>query len=82
LDYLIIDTPPGTSDEHLSLVTYLEKAGLDGCIIITTPQDVSCLDVRREINFCKKVGIKILGLVENMSGILFHINIRICLSKM
>lgn len=68
LDYLVIDTPPGTSDEHITVVQYLKNAGLDGAVIITTPQDVSCIDVRREISFCKKVGIPILGLVENMSG--------------
>jgi Mrp family chromosome partitioning ATPase len=68
LDYLIIDTPPGTSDEHITVVQYLKDAGLDGAIIITTPQDVACIDVRREISFCKKVGIPIIGLVENMSG--------------
>jgi Mrp family chromosome partitioning ATPase len=68
LDYLVIDSPPGTSDEHITIVQYLKNAGLDGAIIITTPQDVACIDVRREINFCKKVGIPILGLVENMSG--------------
>lgn len=68
LDYLVIDTPPGTSDEHITVGQYLRNAGLDGAIVITTPQDVSCIDVRREISFCKKVGIPILGLVENMSG--------------
>jgi Mrp family chromosome partitioning ATPase len=68
LDYLVVDTPPGTSDEHLSIVTYLKNADLDGAIVITTPQDVACIDVRREINFCKKVGIPVLGIVENMSG--------------
>jgi MinD superfamily P-loop ATPase len=49
-------------------VTYLKDAGLDGAILITTPQDVACADVRREINFCLKTGIPILGIVENMSG--------------
>jgi Mrp family chromosome partitioning ATPase len=68
VDYLIVDTPPGTTDEHLSLVTYLKDAGLDGAVIVTTPQDVACIDVRREINFCIKVGIPIIGIVENMSG--------------
>ncbi|KAL9649931.1 hypothetical protein ABK040_008668 [Willaertia magna] len=68
LDYLIIDTPPGTSDEHLTICNYLKHTNLDGAIIVTTPQDVSCNDVKREINFCRKVGIPILGLVENMNG--------------
>lgn len=68
LDYLLIDTPPGTSDEHLSIVQYLKVSGIDGAILITTPQEVALQDVRREIDFCRKVGVKILGIVENMSG--------------
>lgn len=68
LDYMIIDTPPGTSDEHLSIVQYLQECGIDGAIIITTPQEVALLDVRKEINFCKKLSINIIGVVENMSG--------------
>ena len=68
LDYLLVDTPPGTSDEHLSIVQYLKESGIDGAVLITTPQEVALQDVRREINFCRKVGIRILGLVENMSG--------------
>ena len=68
LDYLIVDTPPGTSDEHLSIVTYLSDAGIDGAILVTTPQEVALQDVRKEINFCRLTGIKILGVIENMSG--------------
>ncbi|KAI8996581.1 P-loop containing nucleoside triphosphate hydrolase protein [Trametes punicea] len=68
LDYLIIDTPPGTSDEHLSIVQYLKESGIDGAVVITTPQEVALQDVRREIDFCRKVGIRVLGLVENMAG--------------
>ncbi|KAF2893042.1 hypothetical protein ILUMI_13136 [Ignelater luminosus] len=67
LDYLLIDTPPGTSDEHLSAATYLAKANLTGAILVTTPQEVALLDVRKEIDFCHKVNIKILGVIENMS---------------
>ncbi|KAK9880769.1 hypothetical protein WA026_013090 [Henosepilachna vigintioctopunctata] len=67
LDYLLIDTPPGTSDEHLSLSTYLSQADLTGALIITTPQEIALLDVRKEIDFCRKVNINILGVVENMS---------------
>lgn len=67
LDYLLIDTPPGTSDEHLSAATYLSKAGLTGAVIVTTPQEVALLDVRKEIDFCRKVNINILGVVENMA---------------
>ncbi|XP_062444300.1 cytosolic Fe-S cluster assembly factor NUBP1 isoform X2 [Rhea pennata] len=68
IDYLIIDTPPGTSDEHLSIVQYLSAAHIDGAVIITTPQEVSLQDVRKEINFCHKVKLPIIGVVENMSG--------------
>jgi len=68
LDYLIIDTPPGTSDEHLSVVNYLKDTNPDGAVIVTTPQEVALLDVRKEINFCKKVGLPIIGIIENMSG--------------
>jgi Mrp family chromosome partitioning ATPase len=68
LDVLVIDTPPGTSDEHISIAQYLKQTKIDGAVIITTPQEVSLMDVRKEINFCKKVGIPIIGVVENMSG--------------
>jgi Mrp family chromosome partitioning ATPase len=68
LDYMVIDTPPGTSDEHLSIVQYLKETGIDGAVLVTTPQEVALQDVRKEIDFCRKVGIPILGLVENMSG--------------
>ncbi|CRK86753.1 CLUMA_CG000585, isoform A [Clunio marinus] len=68
LDYLVIDTPPGTSDEHLSATTYL--AGTDGSwgtVLVTTPQEVSLLDVRKQITFCKKMKVPIVGIIENMS---------------
>ncbi|KAJ3089768.1 Nucleotide-binding protein 2, partial [Quaeritorhiza haematococci] len=68
LDYLIIDTPPGTSDEHISVVEFLRECNPDGAVVVTTPQAVSLSDVRKELNFCKKVQIPILGVVENMSG--------------
>eukprot|EP00047_Mylnosiga_fluctuans_P019256 m.80634 g.80634 ORF g.80634 m.80634 type:complete len:321 (+) comp8050_c0_seq1:37-999(+) len=68
LDYLVVDTPPGTSDEHLSVVQYLQTAGITGAVVVTTPQEVSLLDVRKEITFCKKVGVPIIGVIENMSG--------------
>ncbi|KAK7854226.1 cytosolic fe-s cluster assembly factor nbp35 [Quercus suber] len=69
LDFLVVDAPPGTSDEHISIVQCLGATGIDGAIIVTTPQQVSLIDVRKEINFCKKVGVKVLGVVENMSGL-------------
>ena len=68
LDFLLIDTPPGTGDEHLSIVQFMAEAKLDGAVIVTTPQDVAILDVKKEISFCKKVGLPILGIVENMSA--------------
>ncbi|KAH8379821.1 hypothetical protein KR009_007430 [Drosophila setifemur] len=68
LDYLIIDTPPGTSDEHITVMECLKEVGCNGAIIVTTPQGVALDDVRKEITFCKKTGIRMLGLIENMSG--------------
>ena len=68
LDYLLVDTPPGTSDEHLSVNSFLKESEVDGAVVVTTPQEVSLLDVRKEIDFCRKAGIKVLGIVENMAG--------------
>jgi Mrp family chromosome partitioning ATPase len=68
LDYLVIDTPPGTSDEHLSIIQYLGKTNILGAVVVTTPQEISLLDVRKELNFCVKTNIPIIGVVENMSG--------------
>lgn len=68
LDYLVLDTPPGTSDEHLSATTYLSNTdGKWGAILVTTPHEVSLLDVRKEINFCKKTNVPIVGVIENMA---------------
>ena len=70
LDYLVIDAPPGTSDEHISVAQFLKPCGnLSGAVVVTTPQQVSIIDVRKEINFCKKTNIPVLGVVENMSGL-------------
>jgi len=66
LDYLIIDSPPGTGDEPLSVTQLLENA--DGAMIVTTPQDVALIDVRKAITFCRQVKLPVLGVVENMSG--------------
>lgn len=68
LDYLIVDTPPGTSDEHMSIVSYLKETNPDGAVIVTTPQELALVDVRKEINFCKKIGLPVLGVIENMSN--------------
>ncbi|KAF7824611.1 cytosolic Fe-S cluster assembly factor NBP35-like [Senna tora] len=69
LDSLVVDAPPVTSYEHITIVQCLESTRIDGAIIVTTPQQVSLVDVRKEVNFCKKVGVKVLGVVENMSGL-------------
>ena len=66
LDYLVIDSPPGTGDEPLSVCQLVENP--DGAVIVTTPQDVSLIDVRKSISFCRQLGITVLGVVENMSG--------------
>ena len=66
LDYLVIDAPPGTGDEPLSVCQLLENAG--GAVVVTTPQELALLDVRKSISFCKQLGVQVLGVVENMSG--------------
>ncbi|KAJ1917630.1 cytosolic Fe-S cluster assembly factor nbp35 [Mycoemilia scoparia] len=68
LDFLLFDTPPGTSDEHLSIVQFLRESQITGAVLITTPQEVALQDVRKEIDFCRKAKIPILGVVENMAG--------------
>ncbi|MBT8344893.1 MAG: Mrp/NBP35 family ATP-binding protein [Desulfofustis sp.] len=65
LDYLIIDAPPGTGDEPLSVA---QTIPLVKAIVVTTPQKVALADVRKSINFCKTVNVDIVGVVENMSG--------------
>ncbi|MBN1833834.1 MAG: P-loop NTPase [Deltaproteobacteria bacterium] len=67
LDYLIVDSPPGTGDEPLTVAQTIPDAK---AIIVTTPQEISLADVRKSINFCRQVHMKILGIVENMSGML------------
>ena len=66
LDYLVIDSPPGTGDEPLTVAQTIPDAS---ALIVTTPQEISLADVRKSINFCKQVKMGILGLVENMSGL-------------
>ena len=65
LDYLIIDSPPGTGDEPLSVAQTIPGAQ---AIIVTTPQEISLADIRKSINFCRTVNMPIFGLIENMSG--------------
>src|SRR5574344_1912318 len=66
LDYLIVDCPPGTGDEPLSVIQLIGNA--DGAIIVTTPQEVSAIDVSKSINFCKQLDLPVTGVIENMSG--------------
>ena len=66
LDYLVIDSPPGTGDEPLTVAQTIPDAR---ALIVTTPQEISLADVRKSINFCRQVNMAILGLVENMSGL-------------
>jgi ATP-binding protein involved in chromosome partitioning len=66
LDFLVVDSPPGTGDEPLSIIQLIEHA--DGALIVTTPQEVAVQDVRRCIVFCRQLKLPVLGVIENMSG--------------
>jgi len=66
LDFLIVDSPPGTGDEPLTVAQTISDAE---ALIVTTPQEISLADVRKSINFCRQVNMNILGVVENMSGL-------------
>uniref|UniRef100_A0A6B2G3E9 Cytosolic Fe-S cluster assembly factor nubp1-B (Trinotate prediction) n=1 Tax=Myxobolus squamalis TaxID=59785 RepID=A0A6B2G3E9_MYXSQ len=68
LDYLIVDTPPGTTDEHLSLVEMFKSCPQAGAIMVYTSQEVALIDVRKQTNFLKKTSIPLLGFIENLSG--------------
>lgn len=67
LDYLVIDAPPGTGDEPMTIAQMIPDAY---AVVVTTPQEVSLLDVRKSISFCRHVNMPILGIVENMSGMI------------
>ena len=67
---MIIDTPPGTSDEHISIVQYLKASNIVDAIVITTPQEISMADVRKELNFCKKTGLNVIGTGNFTGGVL------------
>jgi len=76
LDYLVVDCPPGTGDEPLSIVQLLGNA--DGAVIVTTPQQLSVIDVKKCITFCRQLNLPVLGVIENMSGFVCpHCNRRI-----
>ena len=66
LDFMIVDSPPGTGDEPLSVCQLIPD--IDGSVIVTTPQDVAVLDSRKSINFSKQLKVPVLGVIENMSG--------------
>ncbi len=66
LDYLIIDAPPGTGDEPLSVCQLIKD--VTGAIVVTTPQEISLLDVKKSINFVKQLNVPLTGIIENMSG--------------
>src|SRR4030043_649089 len=67
LDYLIVDLPPGTGDEPLSVAHLIKE--VDGSILVTTPQDVALLDSRKAVTFSRMLNIPVIGIVENMSGL-------------
>lgn len=66
LDFLVVDSPPGTGDEPLSVCQLM--GDIDGAVIVTTPQKVAAVDVRKSITFCRQMKVPVLGVVENMSG--------------
>ncbi len=66
LDFLIVDSPPGTGDEPLSITQLIGE--VDGAVIVTTPQELAIDDVRRSINFCRQLKVPVIGVVENMCG--------------
>jgi len=66
LDYLIVDCPPGTGDEPLSVCQLIKEP--DGAVVVTTPQRVAAVDVRKSLTFCRKLEVPVLGILENMSG--------------
>jgi len=65
IDFLIIDMPPGTGD---ALLTFSQEIDIDGAIIVTTPQDIAIIDVKKGIEMFKKTNVKILGIIENMTS--------------
>jgi len=66
LDFLVVDCPPGTGDEPLSVAQLIGNA--DGAVIVTTPQELAISDVRKCVTFCRRLQLPVLGVVENMSG--------------
>ncbi len=67
LDYLIVDLPPGTGDEPLSIAQLIER--IEGAVVVTTPQDIALISVRKSIKFAEILNVPVIGIVENMGGI-------------
>jgi ATP-binding protein involved in chromosome partitioning len=67
LDFLVVDAPPGTGDEPLAVVELLGT--VDGAVVVTTPQQLSITDVRKSVAFCRELHCPVLGIIENMSGL-------------
>ena len=81
LDFLIVDLPPGTGDEPLTIAQLMPEA--DGAVVVTTPQDVALLDSRKSVTFARSLKMPVLGMVENMSGLICpHCGKEIDLFKM
>ncbi|MGA9099142.1 MAG: Mrp/NBP35 family ATP-binding protein [Methanotrichaceae archaeon] len=80
LDFLLVDLPPGTSDEPISVVQLIPD--LDGAIVVTTPQEVALLDSRKAVNMFLMMNVRVLGIIENMSGLICpHCGVRITVFK-
>ena len=80
LDYLVIDSPPGTGDEPLSVAQMVGKGAW--AVVVTTPQEVAISDVRRSVSFCKTLHLRVAGIVENMSGLICpHCGMQVDLFK-
>ncbi len=68
LDFLVVDLPPGTGDEALTVAQYAPN--IAGAVVVTTPQDVAVLDSSKAVKFVEKIGLRVLGIIENMSGMI------------
>ncbi len=80
LDYLVIDSPPGTGDEPLAVAQMVGPGAW--AVVVTTPQDVAIADVRRSVSFCKTLNLRVVGIVENMSGLICpHCGVEVDLFK-
>jgi Mrp family chromosome partitioning ATPase len=66
LDYMVVDLPPGTGDEPLSVVQLMKK--VDGAIVVTTPQELALVSARKAVNFSQVLKVPVIGIIENMSG--------------